>query len=243
MSADTLSAGALKVLTKARIPNDSTTTSTQAITDIKAYMNQRAKNIWARRIFREYLILGTYEVPASTKLITLASITPETGWNTSGQGRTGTFAEVAAIREGSNPLLPEDIGAVNAVDAGAWSSSSSPIYFINRGQSGILLLGQYTAATTLSFWGKASFQDLTDNETWILGDSDALIEGATADMYTYWWSDPTEAAKQEAKFENAVRLLVDAQEVQAAQKRRIIPTMPIGMSSTVDYATKTGIRR
>jgi len=238
---DTLSQAALKVLRNSRIPNNSSTPATNALVDIKQHINQRAKNVWARRLWREYVILGSKSVAATIKAITLASISIESGFDTDGRGRDAAFYEIGAVREGDNPLLPEDIGAVNSVDAGAWASSTSPVNFINRGQSGIHLLGSYTAATTLSFWGKAGFQDLTNDETWILGDSDALIEGATADMFTYWWEDHAQAAKHEAKFENAIRLLVDAQEVQSAAKRRIIPRMQIGLKSNVNFTSKTGV--
>jgi hypothetical protein len=240
--ADTLSQMSLKVLRNARIPNNGGTPSTNAITDIKQYINQRARSVWARRLFREYIILGTYAVPASTKSIALSSITITSGFDTDGRGRDASFYEIGALRDGDNPILPEDIGAINNVDAGVWASNTSPVFFINRGQSGIYLLGEYSAATTLSFWGKAGFQDLTDAETWILGDSDALIDGATADMYANWWKDQGQAAKYENKFENGIKLLVDTQEVQAAAKRRIIPTMNIGMSGGHGYTSKTGVR-
>jgi len=238
---DTLAQMSLKVLRNAKIPNNNSTPANNAITDIKQYLNQRAKSVWARRLFREYIILGSKSVLASIKTITLGSITIESGFDTDGRGRDAAFYEIGAVREGDNPLLPEDIGAINSVDPGIWASTTAPVHFINRGQSGIHLLGAYSANTTLSFWGKAGFQDLADAETWILGDSDALIEGATADMYTYWWEDHATAMKHEAKFENAIKLLVDAQEVQGASKRRIIPKMQIGLSSQVSYTSKTGV--
>jgi hypothetical protein len=240
---DTLSQASLKVLRNSRIPNDSSTSSTNAITDIKQYINQRARSVWSRRLFREYIILGTYAVPASTKTVALSDISITSGFDTDGRARNAGFYEIGAMREGDNPLLPEDIGAVNNVDAGAWSANTAPVYFINRGQSGIYLLGQYTAETTLSFWGKAGFQDLTNDETWILGDSDALIEGATADMYANWWKDQNQAAKYEQKFEDAIRLLVDAQETQAAAKRRITPGLSMGNHRAIDFTSKSGIIR
>lgn len=239
---ETLSQMALKVLRNARINNDSTVAATNALADIKQWINQRAKSVHARRLFREYIILGTCVVPSATKAIALSDITVLSGFTTDGNGRDSSFCEIGAVREGSNPLLPEDIGAINNVDAGSWASNTSPLYFINRGQLGIYLLGEYAAATTLSFWGKAAFQDLTDSETWILGDSDALIDGATADVFTFHWEDEGIAAKYEAKFENAIRLLVDAQEVQSASKRRVVPTMPIGLSYNINFQSKTGVR-
>lgn len=241
--ADTLSQMSLKVLRNSRIPNDSSTASNNAITDIKQYLNHRARSVWSRRLFREYIILGTYTVPASDKAVSLSSISITSGFDTDGRARNAAFYEIGAIREGDNPLLPEDIGAVNNVDAGAWSANTAPVYFINRGQSGIYLLGQYSSDTTLSFWGKAGFQDLADGETWILGDSDALIEGATADMYANWWKDQNQAAKYEQKFEDAIRLLVDAQETQAAAKRRITPSFAIGGQRAIDFTSKSGIIR
>lgn len=239
---DTLSQMSLKVLARSKISNDSSTPSTNAITDIKAYINTRAKSVWERRLWREYIILGTYSVPASTQRIALTDISVDSGFGTSANGYNGTFAEVGAIREGTTPLLPEDIGAINNVDADQWSSTTSPIRFISRGANGIHLLGSYSTATTLSFWGKAKFQDLTDAETWCLGDSDALIHGAVADMFMYWWEDQQTAMIHETKFENAIRLLVDRQEVQGANKKRIIPRMEIGGNRGIDYRFKTGIR-
>lgn len=240
---DSLSQMAVKCLGDVRIPNDSSTASTNALAKIKEYINQRAKSVWQRRLFQEYLILGTYSLPASTKIIALSSITVESGFGTAANGYGGTFSLIGSVREGTNPILPEDIGAVNQVDPGLWGTTLSPIRFLSRGANGIYLFGEYPVDTTLSFWGKASFADLGDSSTWCLGDSDALIHGAAADFWSNWWKDQNQAAKYEAKFENGIKLLVDAQEIQGASKRRIIPKMSMGNSGSADYTSKTGVIR
>jgi hypothetical protein len=239
---DTFTQMRLKVLRNCRIPNNSSTPSNNAITDIGEYINHRAKSVWERRTFSEYIILGTYELPANTKVIALSSITVESGFGTAANGYGGTFALIGAVREGTNPIFPEDIGAVNQVDPSLWGQTLSPVKFIPRGANGIYLLGSYSVATTLSFWGKASFADLTASETWCLGESDALINGATADIYLNHWKDPNTAAAYEAKYENGIRLLVDKQEVQGGSRRRLIPSMNMGNSgSGISFQSKSGI--
>jgi hypothetical protein len=234
----------LKVLRNARIPNNSSTPSNNALTDIGQYINQRAKSVWERRTFAEYIILGTYQVPASTKLIALSSISIESGFGVAANGYGGTFSLIGSAREGENPMFPEDIGAINQVDPSLWGTTLSPVKFLPRGANGIYLLGSYGVATTLSFWGKASFSDMSGSETWCLGDSDALINGATADMFTNWWKDPQTAMTYEQKFENGIKLLVDRQEVQGGARRRIIPALNIGSSgSAIDFQAKSGIYR
>ena len=238
---DTLSQMSLKVLPRAKIGNDGSTPSTNALVDIKSYMNTRAKSVWERRVWGEYIIKGSYTVPAGTSIIPMTALSIDTGYSTPERGYSGTFSAICAVRDTNTPVLPEDIGAVNNVDAAMWGEIS-PTRFIPRGARGIELLGTFSVATTLYFWGKGGFQDLTDSETWIMGDSDALIHGATSDMFKYWWEDPALSAEHESKFENAIRLLVDRQEVQGANKRRIIPRMSIGGNRGIDYRFKTGIR-
>lgn len=238
---DTLSQMAVKVLPRVRIPNDGSTGSTNALTDIKAYMNTRAKSTWERRVFSEYIIKGSYSVPAGTSIIDLSSISIDTGYGTAERGYNGLFSLIAGVRDSSAPILPEDIGAINNVDVSLWGEIS-PVRFVPRGARGIELLGTFTSAKTLYFWGKAGFQDIADGESWIMGDSDALLHGATADMYKFHWEDGKLSDEHEGKFENAIRLLVDRQEVQGASKRRIIPRLSIGGSRGLDYRFKTGIR-
>ena len=239
--ADTLSQGAVKVLPRVRIPNDGSTGSTNALTDIKSYMNTRAKSVWERRVFGEYVIKGYLEVPANTSIISLSSITIDSGYGNAERGYDGTFSLICGVRDTNTAILPEDIGAINSVDPSLWGEIS-PVRFAPRGARGIDLLGTFATAKTLYFWGKGGFRDLTDSETWILGDSDALIHGATADMFMFHWEDQGLAAAHESKFENAIRLLVDRQEVQGGNKRRIVPRMSIGGNRGLDYRFKTGIR-
>lgn len=239
--ADTLSVMALEVIKRAKISNDSSTPSTNAIADAKQYINRRAKSVWERRVFSEYVIKGTRAVPASTSIINMSDLAIDSGYGTAERGYNGVFSLICAVRDTNCPVLPEDIGAINNVDAAMWGQMS-PNRFVPRGARGIELLGTFSATTTLYFWGKAGFQDLTDSETWIMGDSDALIHGATSDMFKYWWEDPNLSAEHEMKFENAIRLLVDRQEVQGGNKRRIIPRMSIGGYRSIDYRFKSGIR-
>jgi hypothetical protein len=63
-------------------------------------------------------------------------------------------------------------------------------------------------------------------------------------MFSNWWKDPQTAGTYEQKFENSIRLLVDAQEVQGGSRRRIIPSLNIGSSgSSIDFQAKSGIYR
>ena len=242
--ADTFSTMKTKALGMSRIPNNNSTPSNNALTDIGTYINQRAKSVWERRLFLEYVILGTYSVPANTKIISLSSIVVESGFGTAANGYGGTFSLIGSAREGSNPIFPEDIGAINQVDPSLWGQTLSPIKFLPRGANGIYLLGEFSTATTLSFWGKASFADLTASETWCLGDSDALVFGAVADIYRNHWKDQNTANFYEQKFENGIRLLVDRQEVQGGSRRRVIPSLNIGSSGiAMDFQSKSGIYR
>ncbi len=213
------------ILRNVQIDEDSSAPSVLALADAKAYANERAKNVWSRRLWREYIILGTFTVPASTKRIALTDIVVDSGF-TAGSGFDDLFEEVVAIREGSNPLLPQDPGAINAVKPDDWASTTSPVKFVNRGASGLFLLGEYSAATALSFFGKAKFQTITDAETWILRNEQCLIEGGTGDFIRDHDRDDNRAKIRYDAYEAEIMKMIDAQEVQGANIKRVIPINP-----------------
>lgn len=222
----TLSQMASRVLRNAQISEDASTSSVQALADAKQYLNERAKDVWKRRLWREYVILGTYTVPASTRAIALASITPDSGYSTSANGYSAVFHEIVAIREGSDPLMPEDPGAINAVQAEQWALTTSPVKFVNRGGSGIHLLGYWSSATALSFFGKAAFTDMGDSETWCLRNDECLIAGATGDMIRDNDRDDNRANIRYNEFGAEIQKMIDAAEVQGANNKRIVPVLP-----------------
>lgn len=238
----TLAQMASRVLRNVQIPEDTSTAGVQALADAKQYLNERARDVWKRRLWREYLILGTFEVPAATRNIALASITPSTGFTTSANGYSAAFFEIAGVREGDSPLIAEDSTAINAVSAELWTTTGSPVSFINRGQSGIVLLGEYDTATVLSFMGKAAFADLADGETWCLNNENCLIAGATGDMLRDHDRDDQRAAGRYAEYEAEIAKLIDAAEVQGANRRRLVPLMPwTDYYSAITVDTKTGV--
>lgn len=240
----TLAQMASRVLRNVQIPEDSSTAGVQALADAKQYLNERARDVWKRRLWREYLILGTCSVPAATRNIALSDIAPSAGFTTSANGYSAVFFEIAAVREGSVPLMAEDMTAINAVRADLWTNTKTPVRFVNRGQSGIVLMGEYAEATTLSFMGKAAFADIADGETWCLNNENCLIAGATGDMLRDHDRDDQRAASRYQEYESEIAKLIDAAEVQGANQRRIVPAMPwtdFGDQLLID-TSKTGTR-
>src|SRR6185295_10034817 len=103
----------------------------------------------------------------------------DSGYTTAGNGVLNSPTEVIWIREGNKPFSAQDIATLNVMNPYTLTNTNSPLGFTNRGAKGILLHGQYTTATTLSFLVKLDSQDLTDNEAWILdSQASALISKA-----------------------------------------------------------------
>lgn len=229
MAALTLSQMASRALRNAQIPEDSTSSSVLAIADAKQYINEKAKDIWARRVWREYLIQGSYAVPASTRRIALASITVATGYTTSGSGYNAAFAEVSQVyNENGDALLPFDPMSTNAIQPDLWQDTDTPTRYVNRGVNGIELLGEFDETTTLYFIGKANFQDLTDSESWVFGvaGEQALICGGTAELLRWHDRDDVRAQLAIAECEAWILKMIDAQEVQGANEKHVIPADP-----------------
>ncbi len=222
----TLSQMASRVLRDAQIPEDSSTASVQALADAKQYINERARKIHAESVLPEYNILGSYSVPASTKFVALSSISVLTGFSTAANGYGAAFDIIIAAREGSNPLMPEDPSALNALNASLWESTTSPVSFMPRGKSGIYLLGEYSSATDLSFYGKGTFQDLTDAEYWIVDADNALIAGATSDIQRFHNRDMNAASASEQVFISECLKLNSRIKVQQANIQRFVPINP-----------------
>lgn len=221
----TLSNIASRVLRNCEVPEDSSTT--QALADVKQYVNEVARKIWRANMWPEYKILGSYTIPADTKRFDLSDIVVDSGYNTSGNGYNASFSQILAIREGANPLMPEDAGAIQKLDPALWASTSTPVSFDSRGQQGIALHGQYSVATALSFFGKAKFQDLTDAETWILDEyGDALIEGATVEWLRRQERDDNRANISQQAYMAELNKLLHERKVQGADVVRIIPIDP-----------------
>lgn len=231
-----------RILRNVQIPEDSSTTSIQALSDAKQFANEWHHRIWGRRLWRESIILGSFSVPAGTQVVALSDIVVDSRF-TAGSGFDDAFTEISAVREGDNPLLAEDATAIHAIDPAAWASTTSPTLFINRGQKGIYLLGKYSSATTLSFFGKAMSQDLSDSESWALDSNGwALILGATGDFIKHNERDDERAQLRYAEADAEVQKLIDQQEVQGANRRRIVPVNPwtnYDISNAVDIS-KTG---
>jgi hypothetical protein len=216
-----------KILRNVQLQENSSAPSQLALNDAGSYANERARDVWRRRLWREYIILGTYTVPAGQQAITLANIIPHSSYSTSANGYNATFFEVSAIRQGGNPLGPQDPSSINSVSPTAWESSGTPVRFVNRGQSGIFLLGSFSVDTELSFFGKANYQDITAGETWILDpNGQALIEGATGDLYQFFRRDEVSANKAYAKYEAEIAKLIEAQDVQGANSKEIFLKSP-----------------
>lgn len=222
----TLAQMASAVLRDVQIPEDATAPSILALADAKVYLNERARDVWKRRVFPEYLILGSYTIPASTRRIALSNITPDSGFTTSARGYNASFYDVVAIREGTNQIIPEDPGAVNRVQTDFFSRTTSPNMFVNLGQSGIFLNGYWPTATVLNFIGKAAFQDLTDSETWIIDNENCLIAGATGDMIRDFSKDDQRAMIRYQEYEAEIAKIIDNLEGQSANKKRVIPYRP-----------------
>lgn len=239
----TLSQIASRVLRNVEIPEDASTT--QALADVKQYVNERARDIWKRRPWGEYNIHGTFTVPADTRIVNLSDIVAEAAY-TSGNGYRAGFAEIISVRQGDARLLAEDQGAVDAIRPSWWDNESLPTRFVNQGKKGIRLLGVYATATELSFFGKADFQDLTDAETWVMDNENALIFGASADFLKFHERDDNRADKSYQQYEAEVSKLVSAAEAQRGNAKRIIPRDPFtdssGLWGTFDDS-KTGTGR
>jgi hypothetical protein len=222
----TLAQMASRVLRDVEIPEDSSTSGVQALADAKQYLNEAAQEVHGKRLWREYLILGTYAVPASTKRIGLSDIVVSDGFSTSGYGYNAEFMEIAAIREGSDPILPEDAGAISLADPTAWTQTSSPVKFVNCGQNGIYLLGEYSTATTLSFMGKAKFQDLTDNETWVMAGDLCIMALAASKMLRSFDRDDGRANMKLEESNGYLMAMIDQAENQGGNLKRFVPVMP-----------------
>lgn len=231
----TLAQAASKVLRNCQIPEDSTSTSVAALAASKQYINEALQDIWSQRVYREALGLGTFSVPASTSRIALSDIVLDTGYNTAGSGVDDTVEEVIWIREGTKPFSPQDIATLNVLSPNMLTNTNSPLGFTNRGANGILLHGQYTTATTLSFLVKLNSQDLADSESWILDpQASALISKATGDIIRDFQRDDNRAAIRYQEYMAAVQALIDKQTVQGANILRIVPVNPwTGLGSEV----------
>jgi len=216
------------ILRNVQLQENASAPSVLALADAGKYANERGRDVWRRRLWREYIILGTYTVPAGTQSIALSDITADSAFSTSANGYNATFFEISAVREGSNPLGAQDPSSINSINPTAWASSfGSPVRFVNRGQKGIFLLGSYSTATTLSFFGKANYQDLTAAESWVMDpNGQALIEGASGDMYRFFRRDIPSANGCYAAYESEVAKLVEAQDVQGANSREIVLKNP-----------------
>lgn len=223
----TLSQAASKVLRNVQIPEDGSAPALQALSDAKSYLNERAADVWQRRLWREFLILGTYTVPRGTQVIGLTSIVPDANFNISANGYNAVFSEIVAVRQGSMPIFAQDATAINMIQPDAWAAGTSPVQFVNRGQNGIFLLGSFTEDTALSFFGKANSQTIGDSETWILDNMlQALIEGASGDLIRDNDRDDNRASLRYQSYGAEIAKLIDAQEVQGANLKRIIPRNP-----------------
>lgn len=230
MAALTLATMASRALRNAQIPEDGSTAAVQALADAKSWINERARDVWKRRHWREYVILGSFTVPANTQRIALTDIVPDTGFNTSANGYNATFFEISAIRSGTVGFQPEDAGAINNVQPDLWANGTTPalfpIKFVNRGQSGVFLLGTYSTPTLLNFFGKANFQDLADSDTWVLNNENCLIAGGTADILRANDRDDARSGTWYQEYESEIAKLIDQAEVQGANIKRIIPLDP-----------------
>ncbi len=215
-----------RAMRDAQIPEDSSTAGVQAQTDAGQYINECARDVWKRRLWEEYLILGTFTVPASTSRIALSDIVVSSGYSTSANGYKNTFHEIIAVREGSNPLMPEDAGAIQKLQADLWVATTSPVLFVNRGQNGITLLGQYSTATALGFFGKGDFQDLTTGETWVLANENCLIAGAAAKLIEYHERNPGRAQLMYQAYEAEIAKMILQREEQGANIKRVVPLNP-----------------
>jgi hypothetical protein len=222
----TLAQMATRVLRNVQIPEDSTVPSVQALADAKQFINERARDVWSRRNWPEFFILGSYTIPASTQRIALSSITPDTGFSTSGNGYNATFFSAVSIRSGVNNIAAEDPGIIHRLQADLWANTATPTTMINRGQNGLFLMGQYSSPTVLNFYGKANFQDLTDSETWLLNNEYVLISGATGDMIKYNDRDNERAGISYQEFEAGIAKMIDAIDNQAGNLKRFVPQNP-----------------
>lgn len=225
-----------------QLPEDTSTPAVQALADAKLFHDERCRKIWQLKHWPEFVILGSFSVPIGTFRVALSDIVVDSSF-TAGGGYAASFDKIVAVREGINPLLPEDMGAINLVQADAWASTTAPVRFVSAGQSGIRLLGSYTVATTLSFFGKAAIGTIADSASFILDCEDALIAGITSDLMRISERDSARAMEFEQIFENEVRKMINARESQAANIKRIIPLSPwtagFGYNTGADIS-KTG---
>lgn len=222
----TLTQIAARVFRNAQIPSGNGAGSQQALVDAKQYINERARDVWKRRLWREYLILGTFTVPAGEQIIKLSDIVVDPRFNTSANGYLAAFYEIAGVRLGENPLMAEDPGAINLLRADLWEQTTTPVSFVNRGRNGIYLLGVFQSDSMLSFFGKAAFQDLTDSETWCIDNENCLIAGATGDIIRDNDRDDKRCSIRYQEYEAEIAKLIDAAEMQGANVKRIIPVNP-----------------
>lgn len=215
-----------RVMRNVQRPSDGSSAATQALTDILQYVNECARDVWKRRVWREYLITGKYTVPAATSRITLAQITPDSGYSAAG-GRTTAFYEVIGIRQGSLSLMPEDPGAINWTNPNVWDdSTTAPARWVSLGRDGVRLLGAYQTPTQLSFIGKAAWADMIASDTWVMDNENLLIAGATACFIRDNDYDQNRKAERMTEYEQEVQKMVDAAEAQAGNMKRIIPLSP-----------------
>lgn len=222
----TLAQMASAVLRDTQIPEDTSTAGVQALADAKQFLNESWLDLWGRRNWPESFILGSYTVPASTNIVPLGSITPDTGFNVAGNGFAATFVSAVATRAGTNAIFAEDPGVLERIKADYWSSTDTPSNLINRGKNGIFLLGKYTAGTLLNFYGKANCQDLTDGETPCLDCEQALIARAVAKMTKTHERDNNRAVLDFEEYEAELMKIVQKIEEQAGNIKRLVPKNP-----------------
>lgn len=108
-----------------------------------AYQFDHEKALWPEAIENNVNMI----VPANTKDVSLPT----------------SLDLIYAVRNGNTALKAIDPGQINLSDASLNAYTGTPLQFINKGRSGIRLIGTYSTATTLTVDGKQAWEKLIND--------------------------------------------------------------------------------
>lgn len=161
----------LEVLRNGGYKDDSASAATTSdlLDDIGIWLNNRYKTLRKMNLWPELRLESYVTVPA----------------NTNEFDKPSDLKTIISIRNGTTTLWPVDSTQITLQNPGLWDYEGEPNQFVQQGENGIRLLGQYDTATRLDLFGKACVDELINaGDCPSIDVDDIIIAGATADLYS-----------------------------------------------------------
>ena len=199
-----------EVLRNGGYKDDSTTSTTTAslLDDIGIWLNNRYKELRKRNLWPELRRESSVQVPSGVNSF----------------NKPSDLKTIISIRNGTTPLYPMDSTQVTLQTPSLWDNTGSPDFFVQQGETGIRLLGQYDSATTLDLFGKAYVPLLVnDNEKPDIDVDDIIIAGATCDLFTIARPIQTQAQYWDGVYEKLLQIGLGEARAQQADDQCMKP--------------------